>query len=422
MAMKVLYLAPQPKREGPLTAYSFLDEEIRALAGAGVRAYVLSRRTQAPREDHGVVRWPLRREQSLRGRGESMPFMLRSSAGMHPANLLSFGEWYRAALVERTAAQVIEQEKIDVVHSHFAWPNGLGGSLARRATGVPLVACLRGADILVDEAISYGARDWPFFDRNLKRLLKTADRTLYFSEFMREEAIGLGAPAERAQTVQKAVDLSQFRVIEDRPKVRRELGFGDRPMILTVGGLIPRKGIDVILHALAGLRQKHDFSFVICGDGPEREALQGLARQLSLEDRTHFMGVVNRDEIPKFFGACEIFVLASVLEAAGNVLFEAMGAGRPIVCTRAGGPGEYVEDGVTGFVVPIRDSAALGARIDTLLTEPVLRDRLGEAGRQRALTKFAYPRLIRDIISVYEQVVRQRGAAQPVSERSAEAT
>jgi glycosyltransferase involved in cell wall biosynthesis len=409
--VKVLYLAPQPKREGMLTAYSFLDEEITALASTGVRAYVLSRRDQRVREDRGVVRWPLPRERSLGARGRSMRFLLGSSLSMPPANLLSFGDWYQAARVERVAADVVRREKVDVVHSHFAWPDGLGGSLVKRTTGVPLVACLRGADILIDQEIDYGARERPFFDRNLKRLLPAADRTLYFSEFMRDAAIRLGARADHAITVRKAVDLSQFSVVQDRAAARRELGFGDRPMILAVGGLIPRKGIDVILEALARLRQSFDFSFVVCGEGPERDALISLARRLSLDDRTHFMGRVSREEIPKFFGACEIFVLASVLEAAGNVLFEAMGAARPIVCTQAGGPSEYVEDGVSGFVVPVRDIDALSQRVATLLADPALRDQLGAEGRRRALTHYAYPRLVRDIIDVYEEVLEKHHAA-----------
>jgi glycosyltransferase involved in cell wall biosynthesis len=273
------------------------------------------------------------------------------------------------------------------------------------------VACLRGADILIDQEIAYGARERPFFDRNLRGLLAFADRTLYFSDFMREAAIKLGARPERARTVQKAVNLSQFGVVADRATARRELGFGDRPMILTVGALIPRKGIDVILEALARLRASFDFSFVVCGEGPEREGLVALARRLSLDDRTHFVGRVSREDIPKFFGACEVFVLASVLEAAGNVLFEAMGAGRPIVCTAAGGPTEYVEDGVTGFVVPVRDSAALSERIATLLADPVLRDELGAEGRRRAFEQYSYPRLVRDIIAVYEEVLKERHVA-----------
>lgn len=412
--MKVLYLAPQAKRDGPLTAYSFLDEEITALASAGIEAYVLSRRTARVETQNGIIRWPLPRERSLRERARSARFLLQSSSAMPSANLLSIPDWYQAGRVERIAAELVQREGIDVVHSHFAWPDGLGGILVKQMTDVPLVACLRGADVLIDPEIGYGSRERRFYDRNLRRLLQRADRTLYFSRFMQEEATTLGAPAARARTIEKAVDLSRFGVIEERARARQELGFGARPMILTVGGLIPRKGIDVILEALARLRPSFDFTFVVCGEGPERETLQALSRRLSLDDRTHFLGRVGRDEIPKLFGACEVFVLASVLEAAGNVLFEAMGSGRPIVCTAAGGPSEYVQDGLTGFVVPVRDSSALADRIGKLLADDGLRNRLGLEGLRRAHTRYSYPRLVRDIIGVYEDVLNDREALDPV--------
>jgi phosphatidylinositol alpha-1,6-mannosyltransferase len=408
--VKVLYLTPQPKRAGELTAYSFLDEEIHALADAGIQAYVLSRRAAKRDESRGVTRWPVPRERALGSRSRSIGFMLRTSAQVPPANLAAVTDWYQAARIERVAAALVRQEHIDVVHSHFGWPGGFGGSLLRSTTKVPLLACLRGADILVDSSIGYGGREREFYDRNVRQLLRTADRTLYFSDFMKDEGVRLGAHAQRTRILQKAVDLSQFGVIEDRARAREELGFGRRPMILTVGALIPRKGIDLVLEALARLRGTFDFSFVVCGEGPEREHLQSLATRLSLADRTFFAGRVSRQDIPKFFGACEIFVLASVLEAAGNVLFEAMAAARPIVCTAAGGPSEYVEDGVSGYVVPVRDIEALSARMGELLADPALRDRLGATGRQRALTQYAYPRLVRDIIAVYDEVLEQRRA------------
>jgi glycosyltransferase involved in cell wall biosynthesis len=411
--MKVLYLTPQPKRDGPLTAYSFLDEEISALASAGVRAYVLARRGAKIEERRGVVTWPLPPERSTGARGRSLRFLLGSAPAMPPANLFSIADWYQAARVERVAADLVRREKIDLVHSHFAWPDGLGGSLVKSVTRAPLVACLRGADVLLDPEIGYGSRERDFYDRNLRQLLRRADRTLYFSGFMRDAGVALGAPAERARVLQKAVDVSHFGVSDDRSRARRELGFADRPMILTVGALIPRKGHDVILHALARLRSEFDFTLVICGEGPEREPLQALARQLSLEDRTHFAGRVSREAIPKYFGACEIFVLASVLEAAGNVLFEAMGAARPIVCTAAGGPSEYVEDGASGFVVPVRDAEALASRVRTLLADPALGDRMGLEGRRRAVTQYAYPRLVKDIIGIYDEVLDQRHATSP---------
>jgi glycosyltransferase involved in cell wall biosynthesis len=408
--MKVLYLTPQSKTDAALTKYTFLDEEIGALRSAGIQPYVLSRRAKTIETRNGMVVWPLPREGSAAMRGRTLGFLLRSSAAMPPANLLAVTDWYQAARVERVAADLIRREKVDLVHSHFAWPDGLGGSLATSVTNVPLVACLRGSDVLVDPSIDYGSRGREFYDRNLRGLLRRADRTLYFSDFMREKAIELGADAGRTTILRKAVDLSHFGVVEDRAAARDALGLGRRAMILTVGGLIPRKGIDLILNALAPLRNDFDFSFVICGDGPERDNLQALANRLSLADRTHFAGRVSREEIPRFFAACEIFVLASVLEAAGNVLFEAMASARPIVCTAAGGPAEYVRDGVSGFVVPVGDAPAMTDRLHVLLQDPALRDRLGREGRRLALDEYAYPRLVKDIVSVYDRVLGERRA------------
>jgi glycosyltransferase involved in cell wall biosynthesis len=124
------------------------------------------------------------------------------------------------------------------------------------------------------------------------------------------------------------------------------------------------------------------------------------------------MGQVARPEIPKYFAACDVFVLASIVEAAGNVLFEAMSAARPIVCTDSGGPSEYVRDGETGFVVPVGQPEAMAHRIGTLLEDPVLQDRLGQAGRGRTVGEFQYGRMVADLIAVYEDVLRA-GIARP---------
>ena len=93
------------------------------------------------------------------------------------------------------------------------------------------------------------------------------------------------------------------------------------------------------------------------------------------------------------------------MEAAGNVLFEAMASGRPVVCTDAGGPGEYVVDGQTGFVVPVADPEALASRIGMLLDDPALGDRLGVEGRRRTIDEFDYDRMVSDLLEVYREVL-----------------
>jgi glycosyltransferase involved in cell wall biosynthesis len=205
--------------------------------------------------------------------------------------------------------------------------------------------------------------------------------------------------------IRKGVDLSAFQAAGDRAALRREVGLDSTPMILTVGGLIPRKGIHHIIASLAQLAPSRPFTFVVCGDGPERSRLEALAASVGLGDRVRFLGRVPRNVIPKYFAACDVFILASIVEAAGNVLFEAMASGRPVVCTDSGGPGEYIRDGETGFITPVGDTNAMAARVATLLDDPALQDRMGDAGRRRTLGEFDYGRMVQDIIGVYEETL-----------------
>jgi glycosyltransferase involved in cell wall biosynthesis len=412
--MKVLYLLPQPKVPHRIGAYTFLDEEVQALAASGIEAYVLS--TAIPDDGFsGEVRLlSAVARSSATTRIKAAAFLARYMGSASSHHVSHPQMWFRAARMEHLAASIVDEYQIEVIHSHFAWPQGFGGALARGATGRPLVASLRGTDILMDRAIGYGRRAMPAFDKALRVLLRSADRTVYFSDYMRQQGIELGAPSDRTRLIRKGVDLQQFSVSDDRERVKRELGLPARPLVLTVGGLIPRKGIHHVIEALALLRERRDFTCVVCGEGPELSRLQQLSASAGIADRVVFTGRVDRVTIAKYFAACDVFTLASSLEAAGNVLFEAMASGRPIVCTSGGGPQEYVADGETGYVVPVGDCRALSSRIDQLLGDAALADRLGDAGRRRALREFSYSRMVADLIEVYEDVIRS-----PVPERMA---
>ncbi len=403
--MKVLYLVPQPKTPDRIGAYTFLDEEIQALAKHGVQAYVLSRAVDRDRDLGQVHLVSLTARSTQTSRVRAATHMLWRTDGLPVRSARYPLRAFRGTWTEVVAADVVAAEGIDLIHSHFAWPQGMGGAFLRQVTGRPLVASLRGTDILVDPTIRYGRQTNPFFSRALARLLRDADRTVYFSRYMRDHAIGLGARPEAARVIRKGVDLRHFAPVADRVALRRSLGLPERPMILTVAGLIARKGIDHLLGATARIGERHDVTLVICGDGPDRAKLQAEAVTLGIGDRVVFTGRVARDVIPKYFAACDVFVLASVMEAAGNVLFEAMSSARPIVCTDSGGPGEYVVDGETGFVVPVGDQQAMASRVVALLDEPDVADRMGAEGRRRTIDEFDYDRMVSDLLEVYREVL-----------------
>jgi glycosyltransferase involved in cell wall biosynthesis len=410
--MRVLYLVPPAKRPERIGAYTFLDEEIHALSASGIEAYVLSTLTPQDAVCGNVRVISVDARTSLTEELDTAAFIAKHAAAIPRGNLFSPRALYRCARIERVAADFILSENIDVIHSHFAWPKGFGGLMARAATGRPLVACLQGTDILMDRSIGYGRRADQFFDRAVRLLLATADRTVYFSAFMRDQAVALGARPDAARVIRKGVDLDLFTVADDPVELRQQLGLGSRPMILTVAGLIRRKGIDDILEALARLRDELDFTLVVCGVGPERAALEALSSRLGLAGRVVFAGQVDRRTVSAYFAACDVFVLASLLEAVGNVLLEAMAAGRPVVSTDSGGPPEYVTHGKTGFVVPARDHVALAARLRLLLESPSLRSVQGQAGHRRAVSEFGFDRMVCDLIELYRDVLdsREQGA------------
>jgi rhamnosyl/mannosyltransferase len=185
----------------------------------------------------------------------------------------------------------------------------------------------------------------------------------------------------------------------------------NRSIVLFVGRLVPYKGADVLLEALAGL----DALGLFVGDGPLRGALEARARALGMEKQVRFLGSVADDELAALYRACHVFVLPSVTrqEAFGVVQLEAMAAGKPIVSTDVGtGVGWVNRDGETGYVVPPRDPAALKAAIARLLADPNLQASMGSAAMRRAGSTFTVERMIDDTLALYRDVMTTVGHGQ----------
>ena len=157
---------------------------------------------------------------------------------------------------------------------------------------------------------------------------------------------------------------------------------GDRQGFVTVARLVPQKGIDVLISALAqSSGAAKDWTLTLVGDGPERERLEQQVQQAGLQDRVQFLGF--RPDPQTFLLQAGVFVLPSRFEGMPNALLEAMAAGLAVVVTDASpGPLEVVDDGVSGFVVPADDPQALAAVLETLAGDPELRKRLGFSARE----------------------------------------
>jgi len=182
----------------------------------------------------------------------------------------------------------------------------------------------------------------------------------------------------------------------------------ESPFLLTVGRLDARercKGIDEVLVATAELAEAFpDLRYIVVGNGDDRPRLERLAKELGISDRVSFKGTVTDDELMKLYRSCDIFVMPSSQEGFGIVFLEAMAFRKPVIGGNYGGTPEIIVDNQTGFVVDYKDVESLKKRIQALLVDPELRQRMGDAGRTRLEENYTFQALRTRFLSVFNQV------------------
>jgi glycosyltransferase involved in cell wall biosynthesis len=179
----------------------------------------------------------------------------------------------------------------------------------------------------------------------------------------------------------------------------------DATVLLTLSRLHEKKGLDILLQALAGLP---DCIAWIAGDGPLEAELKGLAAKLGVADRARFMGW--RNDRGALLQACDICVLPSRYEPFGTVMLEAWAAGVPLVAAASQGPKDLIADGGNGLLVPIDDAPALAAAIRRLQGDPALRAHLIERGRADYQQGYTRDAVTERMLSLYRRIIAESGA------------
>jgi len=198
------------------------------------------------------------------------------------------------------------------------------------------------------------------------------------------------------------VDVDRFVPVPRSAEVRRRLGWGDRRVVLTVGRLQKRKGHDMLIRALASVRQAvPDVLYSIVGDGDQRPGLERLAGELGLAAHVQFLGEVDDTRLVECYQQCDLFVLPNRevdgdIEGFGMVLLEAQACGKPVIAGASGGTAETMCAPETGRIVPCQKPEPLGQVVAELLASPAARDRMGQAARQWAANRFGWESLARE--------------------------
>jgi len=187
-----------------------------------------------------------------------------------------------------------------------------------------------------------------------------------------------------------------------RDEVRRALGVApDRPLLLTTAALVDHKDHATAIRAVA--RCRAHVRLVIAGEGPLRAALDRLIEAEGVGDRVQLLG--QREDVPDLLAAADLYLASSHLEGLCTALMDAGRAGLAVVGTSAGGIPEVVRDGETGLLAPPRDPAALAARVDRLVQDPPLRERLGRAAAARVEQAFSVDRMVAGTVQAYREVL-----------------
>jgi phosphatidylinositol alpha-1,6-mannosyltransferase len=207
-------------------------------------------------------------------------------------------------------------------------------------------------------------------------------------------------PAEKITVLNPGVDTTAFTPARRDPAVRAKLGWGDRPVVLTVGALSERKGQDMMIRALPAVRRAvPDVLYAVAGEGWERPRLEQLAAELGVADAVQFRGTPADGELIDCYRQCDLFTLPNRqagcdVEGFGIVLLEAQACGKPVIAGTSGGTAETMSIPETGTVIDCTAPDRLAEVVVEWLRDPALRERMGRAARRWVVETFDWTALV----------------------------
>ena len=305
----------------------------------------------------------------------------------------------------------------DVLHCGNIRPVGYAVRWANRKLGVPYLVYVNGGDLLRERRKA--ARS-PIKRKTAQSILGHASGIVATSKWV----AGLASEVMDEVRIEQpppvaALDLGtdpvHFSPLRDTGALRRRWGVGDGPIILTVARLVPHKGQDMGIRALATLaRAFPELRYIMVGEGHDELRLRSLARELGVSDRVGFVGPMRDDELPEAYATSTIYLGASRVDKEINVegfgisFLEAGASGIPSVAGDSGGVRSAVRDGETGIVVPPADPDAIADAIRSLLLNPERRKQMGRAARHAVETHYNWDRVARDTRDFTYHVVGAR--------------
>jgi glycosyltransferase involved in cell wall biosynthesis len=303
----------------------------------------------------------------------------------------------------RQIKEIIRNNKIDLVHSQGARADFFA-RIAGRLAGVPYIICtiqmpVEGFDVRLLQKKIYR-----FIDHLTERYVECF---IVVSDLLRQMLMERrGIAAGQVVRVYNGIELSQYHPDAQYGELRSEWEISQEvPLIGAIGRMVWQKGFNYFIEAIPEIvRHMPDARFLLVGDGPLRESLAALSKELGVRDNVIFTGF--RSDIKEILSAIDILVIPSLLEGFPMIILEAMAMAKPIVATNIDGITEQITDGVNGILVPPKDPSALSKAIIQVLSDKKLARSMALAARKRVEQEFSVEKMVAETEKVYLSFLR----------------
>lgn len=327
-----------------------------------------------------------RREERFGLRVDHPRYPLLPKIGMSSAPIALF-----AAMLPLLRRQINKGQDFDLIDAHYFYPDGVAAVLLGQALGRPVVVTGRGSDL--NTIPNYLVpRRW------IRWAARHAAGLVTVSSGLKRRLEALGVPPERVRVLRNGVDLDRFQP-SDRDQARRAVGFS-RPTLLAVGNLVPLKRHRLMVEALTLLT---GIDLAIVGDGPERDAIETLARERGVAERVRLLGRLDQDRLPEIYSAADLLLLVSTTEGWPNVLLESMACGTPVVVSDIDGIEDIVALPEAGRILAETTPATLAGAIGDLLAAPPAR-----AATRRYAEQFDWRGTTQGQIDLFREICKSR--------------
>jgi N-acetyl-alpha-D-glucosaminyl L-malate synthase BshA len=304
---------------------------------------------------------------------------------------------YSMALASKMV-EVVRDEKLDVIHAHYAIPHATSAYLAKQILkcDVKIITTLHGTDITLVGLESS-------FEPLMKFSIESSDGVTAVSQYLKNETLHNYGVEKEIDVIPNFVDIEAFRPLKTQ-RFRRLLAPGGEKLLVHISNFRPVKRVrDAVLAFKLILDSGVKAKFIFVGDGPDRGECQTLARELGIWQHTRFLG--KQSELAAILASSDVFMMPSGDESFGLSALEAMACGVPVISSNAGGLQELNIDGETGFVVPVGNIEQLAERTLRLLNDSALHASVSEKALARARTEFTKEKIVPMYEAAYEKAL-----------------